>query len=151
MKILYDWVKEFVAVPFAPGELRERLSLAGIAVEGLSESTAGPLLDLDLTINRPDCLGHYGVAREVAALTRKQLPPFSLTLSEARETAGSVARVEIESPDLCGRFTARALPGVKVQPSPGWQRQPLEAQGQGVVHNARAAPHYALAALSPPL
>jgi len=54
MKILYDWLKEFVAVPFAPGELRERLSLAGIAVEGVSETPAGPLLDLDLTINRPD-------------------------------------------------------------------------------------------------
>src|SRR5260370_36777232 len=123
MKILYDWVKEFVAVPFAPGELRERLSLAGIAVEGLSESTAGPLLDLDLTINRPDCLGHYGVAREVAALTRKQLPPFSLTLSEARETSGSVARVEIESPDLCGRFTAPGLRGREVEPSPGFVRR----------------------------
>ena len=49
MKILYDWLKEFVPVPFAPGELRERLSLAGIAVEGLDETQAGPLLDLDLT------------------------------------------------------------------------------------------------------
>src|ERR1700758_3077041 len=116
MKILYDWVKEFVAVPFAPGELRERLSLAGIAVEGVSETAAGPLLDLDLTINRPDCLGHYGVAREVAALARKQLGPLSLSLPEASESVGSVARVEIESPDLCGRFTARVLRGVKVQP-----------------------------------
>src|SRR5260370_36520693 len=105
MKMLYDWVKEFVAVPFAPGELRERLSLAGIAVEGLSESSAGPLLDLDLTINRPDCLGHYGVAREVAALGRNPLPPISVNLVEASDPAASVARVEIASPDLCGRLT----------------------------------------------
>ena len=151
MKILYDWVKEFVAVPFAPGELRERLSLAGIAVEGLSESTAGPLLDLDLTINRPDCLGHYGVAREVAALTRKQLPPFSLTLSEARETAGSVARVEIESPDLCGRFTARVLRGVKVQPSPDWLRKRLEALGQASINNVVDATNYVMLELGHPM
>ena len=44
MKILYDWLKEFVAVPFAAEELRERLSLAGIAVEGLAQSPAGPIL-----------------------------------------------------------------------------------------------------------
>ena len=75
MKILYDWLKEFVDVTLAPEELRERLSLAGIAVEGLEQTPAGPLLDADLTINRPDCLGHYGMAREVAALERGRLQP----------------------------------------------------------------------------
>src|SRR5207253_8218455 len=116
MKILYDWLKEFVAVPFSPEELRERLSLVGIAVEGVSETPAGPLLDLDLTINRPDCLGHYGIAREVAALGRSELPPLSVGLRESSDSAASVTRVEIASPDLCGRFTARVLRGVKVQP-----------------------------------
>ncbi len=75
MKILYDWLKEFVDVSLAPAELRSRLSLAGIAVEGLEETAAGPLLDVDLTINRPDCLGHYGMAREVAALVRGACGP----------------------------------------------------------------------------
>src|SRR5437588_1419043 len=151
MKILYDWLKEFVAVPFAPGELRERLSLAGIAVEGLDETQAGPLLDLDLTINRPDCLGHYGVAREVAALTRKQLPPLSPTLSEAGETATSVARVEIESPDLCGRFTARVLRAVKVQPSPDWLRRRLKALGQASINNVVDATNYVMLELGHPM
>src|SRR5438309_6319868 len=151
MKILYDWLKEFVTIPFAPGELRERLSLAGIAVEGLDETQAGPLLDLDLTINRPDCLGHYGVAREVAALTRKQLPPLSPTLSEAGETATSVARVEIESPDLCGRFTARVLRGVKVQPSPDWLRRRLEALGQASINNVVDATNYVMLELGHPM
>ena len=151
MKILYDWVKEFVAVPFAPGELRERLSLAGIAVEGVSETAAGPLLDLDLTINRPDCLGHYGVAREVAALARKQLGPLSLSLPEASESVGSVARVEIESPDLCGRFTARVLRGVKVQPSPDGLRRRLEALGQASINNVVDATNYVMLELGHPM
>jgi phenylalanyl-tRNA synthetase beta chain len=151
MKILYDWLKEFVAVPFAPGELRERLSLAGIAVEGLDETPAGPLLDLDLTINRPDCLGHYGVAREVAALTRKQLPPVSANLAEAGESAGSIARVEIESPDLCGRFTARVLRGVRVQPSPDWLRRRLEALGQASINNLVDATNYVMLELGHPM
>jgi phenylalanyl-tRNA synthetase beta chain len=151
MKILYEWLKEFVAVPFAPGELRERLSLAGIAVEGVSETPAGPLLDLDLTINRPDCLGHYGVAREAAALARKQLRPLSVNLSEASETAASVARVEIAAPDLCGRYTARVLRGVKVQPSPDWLRQRLEALGQASINNVVDATNYVMLELGQPM
>src|SRR5713101_1627283 len=150
MKILYDWLKEFVPVPFAPGELRERLSLAGIAVEGVAETSAGPLLDLDLTINRPDCLGHYGVAREVAALGRSELPPLSVGLRESSDSAASVTRVEIASPDLCGRFTARVLRGVKVQPSPDWLRQRLEALGQASINNVVDATNYAMFELGHP-
>src|ERR1700680_3814066 len=141
MKILYDWLKEFVEVPFAPRELAERLSLAGIAVEGVSETSAGPLLDLDLTINRPDCLAHYGVAREVAALGRNELKPVSVTLPEAGESAASVARVEVESPELCGRYTARVLRGLKVQPSPDWLRKRLEALGQAFLNNGGGGTH----------
>src|SRR5579863_10537727 len=151
MKILYDWLKEFVEVPFAPRELGERLSLAGIAVEGVADTSAGPLLDLDLTINRPDCLAHYGVAREVAALGRNQLKPVSVALPEARESATSAARVEIESPDLCGRFTARVLRGVKVQPSPDWLRKRLEALGQASINNVVDATNYVMLELGHPM
>ncbi len=151
MKILYDWLKEFTSVPFAPQELRERLSLAGIAVEGVSETPAGPLLDLDLTINRPDCLGHYGVAREVAALGRNRLQPVSPKLAEASETAATATRVEIEAPDLCGRYTARVLRGVKVQPSPEWLRKGLEALGQASINNIVDATNYVMLELGHPM
>jgi phenylalanyl-tRNA synthetase beta chain len=151
MKILYDWLKEFVTVPFAPGELRERLSLAGIAVEGVSETSAGPLLDLDLTINRPDCLAHYGVAREVAALGRNELKPVSVALPEAGESAARATRVEIECPDLCGRYTARILRGVKVQPSPDWLRRRLEALGQASINNVVDATNYVMLEFGQPM
>src|SRR5579864_3345619 len=151
MKILYDWLKEFVTVPFAPGELRERLSLAGIAVEGVSETSAGPLLDLDLTINRPDCLAHYGVAREVAALGRNELRPVSVALPEAGESAARAARVEIECPELCGRYTARVLRGVRVQPSPDWLRKRLEALGQASINNVVDATNYVMLELGHPM
>jgi phenylalanyl-tRNA synthetase beta chain len=151
MKILYDWLKEFVEVPFAPRELAERLSLAGIAVEGVSETSAGPLLDLDLTINRPDCLAHYGVAREVAALGRNELKPVSVALPEAGEGAARATRVEIECPELCGRYTARILRGVKVQPSPDWLRKRLEALGQGSINNVVDATNYVMLELGQPM
>ena len=88
MKALYDWLKEFADLTLPPEELRARLSLAGIAVEGLAQTAAGPLLDADLTINRPDCLGHYGLAREAATLERKRLRPVDVKLKEAADSAG---------------------------------------------------------------
>src|SRR3972149_2927833 len=86
MKVLHDWLKEFAELTLPAEELRARLTLAGIAVEGLAQTAAGPLLDADLTINRPDCLGHYGMAREAAALERKRLRPVEVKLTEAAET-----------------------------------------------------------------
>ncbi len=60
MKVVYNWLKEFVDVTAAPAELRARLSLAGVAIDSIEESAAGPVLDAEITANRPDCLGHLG-------------------------------------------------------------------------------------------
>src|SRR4051812_32997543 len=135
MNVLYDWLKEFAGVTLAPQEMRSRLSMAGIAVEGLEQTSAGPMFDLDLTINRPDCLGHYGVAREAAALERKRVHPLEVRLKEAAESAANVTRVQIDCPELCGRYTARVLRDVKVGPSPERLRKRLEALGQSSINN----------------
>ena len=75
MKVLYNSLKEFVDVKAAPADLKARLSLAGVAIDSVEESAAGPVLDAEVTANRPDCLGHYGIAREVAAIYRLPLKP----------------------------------------------------------------------------
>ena len=154
MKVLYNWLAEFVDLTLAPAELRDRLSAAGIAIEALDDTPAGPLLDAELTINRPDCLGHYGFAREVAALERRLLRPIQLP-PEPPAAAGApsnvFARVEIDSPELCGRYTARIVRGVKVQPSPPWLRQRLEALGQASINNVVDATNYVMLELGQPL
>jgi phenylalanyl-tRNA synthetase beta chain len=132
MKILYDWIKEFVEFTATPDELRSRLSTSGTAVDSIEETAAGPMLDAELTINRPDCMGHYGMAREVATIFRKPLKPIEPKFSEAKDTAESAVRIEIKSPELCPRYTARVIRGVKVQPSPDWLRRKLEALGARV-------------------
>ena len=151
MKVLYDWLKEFTEISLAPAELRDRLSLAGIAVEGLQDTPAGPLLDTELTINRPDCLGHYGMAREVATLERRTLRPVTVNLAEASEAVSSAAEVDIEAPELCGRYTARVLCGLKVQPSPDWLRRRLEALGQSSINNVVDATNYVMLELGQPM
>src|SRR5580692_12748227 len=125
MKIVYPWLKEFVDITAAPADLRERLSLAGVAIDSVEETAAGPVLDAEITSNRPDCLGHYGIAREVATIYRLPLKPVQPKLKEIAEKGADAARVDIEAPELCGRFTARVMRGVKVQPSPDWLRQRL--------------------------
>src|SRR5271155_1999834 len=151
MKVLYNVLKEFVEVIAAPAEVCSRLSLSGTSVDAIDDTPAGPVLDAEVTINRPDCLGHYGIAREVAALYRLPLKPVRTKFSEAGDTAASVARVDVESPELCGRYTARVVRGVKVQPSPDWLRQRLEALGQTSINNVVDATNYVMLELGQPL
>src|ERR1700724_1761947 len=151
VKILYNWLKEFVELTAAPEELRTRLSLSGTAVEALELTAAGPLLDAELTSNRADCLGHYGIAREAAALYRLPLKTVEAYPRVSAEDATAATRVEIESPELCGRYTARVLRGVKVGPSPDWLRQRLEALGQTSINNVVDATNHVMLELGHPL
>jgi phenylalanyl-tRNA synthetase beta chain len=151
MKVVYNWLKEFVDAKASAAELRTRLSLSGIAIDSIEETPAGPVLDAEITSNRPDCLGHYGIAREVATIYRLPLKPVQPKLKEIAEKAADAARVDIEAPELCGRFTARVMRGVKVQPSPGWLRQRLGAIGQNSINNVVDITNYVMFELGHPL
>jgi phenylalanyl-tRNA synthetase beta chain len=151
MKVLYNCLAEFVDVKAAPADLASRLSLAGVAIDSVEESAGGPVLDAEVTANRPDCLGHYGIAREVSSIYRLQLKPLQPKLKEIAGKAADATRVEIESPELCGRFTARILRGVKVQPSPDWLRQRLEAMGQKSINNVVDVTNYVMFELGQPM
>lgn len=151
MKIVYNWLKQFVDVTASPADLRAHLSLAGIAVDSIEQTAAGPVLDAEVTANRPDCLGHLGIARELTAIYRLPLKPLHPKLKESAEKVGNAAGVEIESPELCGRFTARVLRGVKVAPSPDWLRQGLEAIGEKSINNVVDVTNYVMFELGHPL
>jgi phenylalanyl-tRNA synthetase beta chain len=151
MKIVYNWLKEFVDATAPAAELRSRLSLAGMAVDSLEESAAGPVFDVEVTANRPDCLGHYGLAREVAAIYRLPVKPLAPKFKESGGKAADAVRVEIEAPELCGRFTARVMRGVKVQPSPDWLKQRLEAIGQNSINNVVDVTNYVMMELGQPM
>jgi phenylalanyl-tRNA synthetase beta chain len=151
MKVVYNWLKEFVGVTAPPAELRSRLSLAGVAIDSIEETPAGPVLDAEITANRPDCLGHYGMAREIAAIYRLPAKPVEPKLKESAANVADATRVEIEVPELCGRYTARVMRGVKVQPSPDWLRQRLEAIGEKSINNVVDVTNYVMFELGQPL
>ena len=151
MKVLYNWLKEFTAVTATPSGLRSRLSMAGVSIDAIDETPAGPVLDAEITINRPDLLGHLGIAREISTLYRLNLKSPLPKFAESAEPASQAARVEIESPDLCARYTARIIRNVKVQPSPDWLRQRLEALGQSSINNVVDISNYVMLELGQPL
>jgi phenylalanyl-tRNA synthetase beta chain len=152
MKVVYPWLKDFVDVAATPEELASRLALAGTNIGGVENGPHGAALDAEITSNRPDCLGMLGIAREVAAVYKL---PLKFTAPKPKESAtaraGDAVNVKIEAQDLCGRFTARVIRGVKIQPSPDWLRTRLEAAGVSSINNVVDATNYVMLELGHPL
>ncbi len=145
MKIVYKWLKDFVEVSAAPDELASRLALSGTNIGGIENGPHGAVIDAEVSSNRPDCLGHYGIAREVSAVYKLPLKPVTPKPPEsAAAKAGDAVRVEIQSPELCGRFTARVIRGTKIQPSPQWLKDRLEASGVASINNVVDATNYVM-------
>jgi len=145
MKIAYNWLKDFVEVTATPGELASRLALSGTNIGGIENGPHGAVIDAEVSSNRPDCLGHYGIAREVSAVYKLPLKPVSPKPKEGTATKASDAvRVEIQSPELCGRFTARVIRGAKIQPSPKWLKDRLEASGVASINNVVDVSNYVM-------
>ena len=109
------------------------------------------VLEIDITPNRPDCLSVVGVARELAALTGAPFRYPSVAVKESDEPVESLARVRIEAPDLCRRFTARVISGLSVRPSPAWLRARLRAVGLRPISNVVDVTNYVMWELGHPL
>lgn len=109
------------------------------------------ILDIDLTPNRPDCLSIFGVAREVSAATGNPLRQPQITMTEGDTATSSLTSVTILDPDLCPRYAARVIRGVKVAPSPAWMQQRLEAVGLRGINNVVDVTNYVLMELGHPL
>src|SRR5215471_14937649 len=144
MKVVYNWLKDFVEVKAAAGELASRLALAGTNIAGVEPQPQGGVIDAEITSNRPDCLGVYGIAREVSAIYRLPLKPLTSKPAESAARASDAVSVKIESPELCGRFTARVIRNVKIQPSPAWLRERLQAAGVASISNVVDATNYVM-------
>jgi len=109
------------------------------------------VLEIEITPNRPDCLSIIGVARELAALTGARLRPPAIALRETKPAARSVARVRVEAPDLCPRYTVRVISGLRVGPSPAWMAARLRAAGLRPISNVVDITNYVLWELGHPL
>src|SRR5437588_9389856 len=144
MKVVYNWLKDFVDVAATPQELASRLALSGTNIAGVENGPHGAVMEAEVSSNRPDCLGHYGIAREVAAIYKLPLKHLSPKPAEGGSKASEAVKVEIQSPELCGRFTARVIRNVKIQPSPKWMKDRLEASGVASISNVVDISNYVM-------
>jgi len=152
MKVSYSWLKEFVDVTASPGEVASRLALSGTNIASIETGPHGAVIDAEITSNRPDCLGMLGIARETGAIYRLPLKTSSPNPAESKTArAADAVKVKIEVPELCGRFTARVIRGVKIQPSPKWLKDRLEAAGTASINNVVDISNYVMLELGHPL
>ena len=151
MKVVYNWLKDFVDLTAAPQELASRLALSGTNIAGVETGPHGDVIDAEVSSNRPDCLGHYGIAREVGAIYKLPLKHVAPKPAESSAKASDAVKVEIQAPELCGRFTARVIRNVKIQPSPKWLKDRLEASGVASISNVVDISNYVMLELGHPL
>jgi phenylalanyl-tRNA synthetase beta chain len=159
MNISYSWLKELIDIDLSPEETAAALTRVGLAVEGIHPHGDDFVLDIDLTSNRPDCLSHLGVARELGVITVRQLKSAAVeTMSESDKLHAvpfpavlATEVVRIDAPELCHRFTARVIRGVKIGPSPQWLVDRLEAVGERSINNVADITNYVMLELGQPM
>ena len=134
MDILTKWLRSYLPeLPVDDAQLAEDLTLRGIAVEGIFPADCGgSRFEMDITTNRVDAMNHYGVAREAATIYDLPLAKFEDGLGASIKDfeAGEGFPVRIEAQDLCGRFTARIVRGVRVGPATGLLAEYFASLGQ---------------------
>ncbi len=115
---------------------------------------ADDVFELEVTPNRPDCLGVYGVAREVHAISNAKFAENpvedGLEAGEGEDVSDCVG-VQVEVPELCPRFSARVFLDVKVGPSPLWLKTRLAAMGQRSINNVVDITNYVMYLLGQPM
>src|ERR1700733_5810791 len=152
MNILSQWIRSYVPGLTLPDrEFAEALTLRGIAVEGIYELGPGngSLFEMDITTNRVDAMNHYGIAREAAAVAGLSLAPLDAALPPSQPVTVAV-KGSTAAPELCGRFTARSLSQVRIQPSPGVVAVRFALLQQKLISNAVDATNYVTLAMGHP-
>lgn len=148
MRAPLSWLSEYLeGYPELgnPSAVARLLTSAGVGIESIE----GEVLDLEITANRPDLLSMLGIAREIALLgkAKTRQPDAEFPASPA----GRPVPVRVDDRDLCPRYTARVVTGVRVAASPAWMRQKLEAAGLRPVNNIVDITNFVLLECGQPL
>jgi phenylalanyl-tRNA synthetase beta chain len=159
VKVVLSWIREFVDVPGTPEEIGARLSVRGLALEGIERHGTEDVLDFEVSANRPDCLSILGIAREIATvyvLPLKQGSGIRDQGSGTKDTKETNAAKEtplpirIDEPALCQRYVG-AIADVSIGPSPDWMQARLTACGIRPIGNVVDVTNYVLLELGQPM
>lgn len=151
MLISLPWLRELVPSEATTEEIARALTARGLTVDAVLDEVS---LDLDVPANRPDCLGHKGVARELAAALGVSVARRGGVVTfkgGPRATVEASVRVEVSAPELCGRYTAGIVHDVTVGPSPDWVVARLAECGLRSIDNVVDASNLVMLELGQPV
>lgn len=153
MKFSYNWLQSYFPKKLPPVEkLAERLSDHLANVEEIQPRGTDFVLDIEIRPNRAaDCLAHWGVALEIAAMLDIPLKLPSTRMPLEPNRAKDFVRLKVVDRKTCPRYSAAVLDGIEVRPSPVWLRQRLEACGLQSINNVVDAVNYVMLETNQPL
>jgi len=151
MLVSWNWFADYVTLPCDHVKFAERMMLAGMNHESTHAVARDWCIDLEITSNRPDCLGHIGLAREAAVLWDMPLKMSPAKPAEGKSQASELVKVSVADAKLCPRYTARVIRGIKVGSSPAWLVERLATIGIASINNVVDITNYVLMECSQPL
>lgn len=152
MLVSWNWLKDYVDLPMSPDQATTRLMMAGLNHESTAKVGNDFCIDLEVTSNRADCLGHIGVAREISVLFGQPLKvPAPQPKESSQAKAIDLTSVKLEAPSLCPRYIARVIRGVRIKPSPAWLQDKLRTIGVAAISNVVDVTNYVLMECGQPL
>jgi phenylalanyl-tRNA synthetase beta chain len=156
MKISYNWLQSFFKKKLpVPEKLADLLTRHSFETEVVNKQGADYLLDVDVLPNRAhDCLSYLGLAREIAALLKYSFEPVNYNQKikvNQKESIENLIQVEVKDKNLCPRYTAGLLNGVKVGPSPQWMQERLKVCGLRPISNIVDIANYVMLETGQPL
>ncbi len=131
--------------------LREDAKVGQPFAEYLGRDTGDVVYDLEITPNRPDWNSVIGIAREISAITGNPLKMPEIGALKSEKASEELVRVKIEDAELCPRYTARLVRGVKIGPSPDWLRSALEKVGLRSINNVVDVSNFVMLEIGQPL
>ena len=150
MLVSWNWLKDYVTVSATHEEVALKLAMSGLNHEGTKVVSDDQCIDLEVTSNRGDCLGHIGVAREIAVLWQQPLKQSDPQPAEGGAKVADAIKVKIDT-ELCPRYTARVIKGVKIGPSPKWLQDRLQTIGIASINNVVDITNYVMMECGQPL
>lgn len=144
MKFSYQWIKELAGTDPGAQKAADLLTAKSFEVEAVE----GDVMDVKILPNRPDCLSHLGLARELCALTGER---FSAPAYEYKVADHTDLGVMIEDVDACPRYSALMVRGVHIGPSPDWLRDRVVACGLKSINNVVDVTNYVMLELGQPM
>ena len=151
MKISYNWLKEYVNFYLSPHELADKLTNVGLVVADIQTVDDDFCLEVEVTSNRPDCLGIIGIGREVVALGGGCLHLPETSVESVNKEISKFVNVLVDDPILCPSYTARVVQHITVEPSPEWMQKRLKCIGLRPVNNIVDITNYVMTETGQPL